>query len=157
MDRRGREQFERGYRAGRDEERRARVEVGGQEARAAMEFLDHARQQIDRGDLRAAWVALGRAETRLATRALPPGAEDEAATGAAVGAIRAARQALRERDADLALARTERAMNLAQRGAMVGRNVPGSALSGAGTPGPGQPLTGGGGRGGRSSGGDPND
>lgn len=142
-DRNAREQFERGYRAGREDERRAGGESGDQEARAAMEFLDYARQQMERGDLRAAWIALGRAEVRFAPRSLPAGA-DEAAAGAAVGAIRAARQALSERDVDLALARTERAINLAERGMIVGRNVPGRMLNGAGEPGAGQPLTGGG-------------
>lgn len=154
LDRHGREQFRRGYRAGREEERRMsagrgdeRRAAGGsenQDYNAAMELLDYAQRQMARGDLRGAWVALGRAETRLATRSLPEGADDEAAAGGAVGAVRAARRALRERDVDLAQARTARAVDLAQKGIAIARNVPGSALAGAGVPGPAEPFTGGG-------------
>lgn len=153
-DRYSREQFRRGYSAGRDDERRMgagrgdeRRSAGGSESQdytAAVELLDHAQRQMARGDLRGAWVALGRAETRLATRALQAGVDDEAAAGGAVGAVRAARRALREREVDLAQARAARAMDLAQRGMAVGRNVPGSALAGAGVPGPAEPFTGGG-------------
>ena len=160
MDRHAREQFLRGYRAGRDHERRASNSGGGgggsQDYGAAMEFLDLAQRRMDQGDLRAAWVALGRAETRLATRSLPEDADDEAAAGGAVGAVRAARQALRERDVDLAQARAARAADLARSGAVVGRNVPGTSLAGAGSPGPGQPLTSGG-RGGQRGGADRDD
>ena len=155
MDRHAREQFLRGYRAGRDHQRRAmesagygseerRASGGSQDHGAAMEFLDLAQRRMDQGDLRAAWVALGRAETRFATRALPEDPDDEAAVGGAVGAIRAARQALRERDVDLAQARAARAADLVRSSAVVGRNVPGASLAGAGVPGPAQPFTGGG-------------
>ena len=137
-----REQFERGYRVGRDDERWSSRGSGTQEVRAAMEFLDYACQQIESGHLRSAWVALGRAETRLASRSLSADSNDEAAAGAAVGGIRAARQALRERNADLAISRTEGAMEIASCGATVGRNVPSSALTGAGSLGPGRPLSG---------------
>lgn len=152
-DRYVREQFRRGYRAGRDDERRASNGDGSadQDYSAAMEFLDLAQRRMDQGDLRAAWTALGRAETRLATRALPQGAEYEAAAGGAVGAVRAARQALRDRDVDLAQARAARAADLVRSGAVVGRNAPGTSLAGAGVPGPAQPFTGGG-RGGSRNG-----
>ncbi len=149
MDRHAREQFWRGYRAGRDDERRELVVVVGrggtrQEYGAAMEFLDFAQRRMDQGDLRGAWVALGRAEARLATRALPEDADHEAAAGGAAGAVRAARQALRERDVDLAQTRAARAMDLAQRGVAIGRNAPGTSLAGAGVPGPAEPFAGGG-------------
>lgn len=150
VDRYAREQFRRGYRAGREDERRAGNSGGSGGAdqdhnyATATEFLDLAQRRMDQGDLRGAWVALGRAESRLAARSLPEGADYEAAAGGAVGAIRAARQALRERDVDLAQARAARAMDLAQRGAAVARNVPGSALAGAGVPGPAEPFAGGG-------------
>ena len=109
-----------------------------------MEFLRLAQRAIDQGALRTAWIALGRAETRLLTRATtaPPG--EQAAQGGAIGAIRSARQALTERDIELANERTERALVLARSGNVVGSNVSGAALTGAGTPGAGQPLTGGG-------------
>jgi hypothetical protein len=158
LDRYSREQFRRGYRAGRQDERRMSAGRGDERRAgrtedqdhyyAAIEFLDYAQRQMDRGDLRGAWAALGRAETRLATRALPEGADDEAAAGGAVGAIRAARRALRDRDMDLAQARTARAMDLAQRGVAVARNVPGATLAGAGVPGPAEPFA----RGGRGNG-----
>ena len=153
-DRYTREQFRRGYRAGREDERRAGTSGGSgaadQDYSAAMEFLDLAQRRMDQGDLRSAWIALGRAETRLATRSLPEDADHEAA-GGAVGAVRAARQALRERDVDLAQARAARAADLVRSGAVVGRNVPGTSLAGAGVPGPAQPFTGGA-RGGSRSG-----
>jgi hypothetical protein len=160
MGRHAREQFWRGYRAGRDDERAALVVVGrgggGQEYGAAMEFLDLAQRRMDQGALRGAWTALGRAESRLATRALPEDADHEAAAGGAIGAIRAARQALRERDVELAQARAARATDLARSGNVVGRSVPGASLAGAGSPEPGQPLTGGG-RGGQRGGSDRDD
>lgn len=157
-DRYSREQFRRGYRAGRDDERRASNGDGSadQDYGAAMEFLDLAQRRMGQGDLRAAWTALGRAETRLAARSLPQDAEYEAAAGGAVGAVRAARQALRDRDVDLAQARAARAADLVRGGAVVGRNVPGASLAGAGVPGPAQPFTGGG-RGGSRSGADRDD
>jgi hypothetical protein len=111
----------------------------------AMEFLRLAQRAIDQGALRTAWVSLGRAETRLLTRATAAPQGEQAAQGGAIGAIRSARQALTERDVELAAERTERAMVLARRGEVVGSNTSGAALTGAGTPGPGQPLTGGGG------------
>jgi hypothetical protein len=111
----------------------------------AMDFLRLAQRSIDQGALRTAWIALGRAETRLLTRVTTAPQGEQAAQGGAIGAIRSARQALTERDVELASERTERAMVLARRGDAVGSNVPGAALTGAGTPGPGQPLTGGGG------------
>lgn len=110
----------------------------------AMDFLRLARHSIDQGELRAAWIALGRAETRLLTRATAAPESEQAAQGGAIGAVRSARQALTERDVELAAERTERAMALARRGDVVGGNASGAALTGAGTPGPGQPLTGGG-------------
>lgn len=161
-DRYTREQFRRGYRAGREDERRASNSGGGSAADqeysygAAMEFLDLAQRRMDQGDLRSAWTALGRAESRLATRSLPDDADHEAAAGGAVGAVRAARQALRERDVDLAQARAARAADLVRSGTVVGRNVPGASLAGAGVPGPAQPFTGGG-RGGSRGGGDRDD
>ncbi len=127
----GRTAYDRGYRMGRDEERRAWSDQD-RESRAGMEYLDIARQRLERGDLRAAWVALGRAETRFATRAVPRGSEQEAATGAAVGAIRDARDAIEDRELDRARGLTQRAMSLASRGMLVGRNVPGSALGAGG-------------------------
>ncbi len=111
----------------------------------AMEFLRLAQRAIDQGALRSAWVALGRAETRLLTRATTAPQGEQAAQGGAIGAIRSARQALTERDVELAAERTERAMVLARRGDAVGSNTSGVALTGAGAPGPGQPLSGGGG------------
>ncbi|MGK7870520.1 hypothetical protein [Falsiroseomonas sp. E2-1-a20] len=139
-----RDPYDYGYQAGRQDERSSGSRSGGMSAsrdqRAAMEFLDHARMQINRGNLREAWVALGQAETRLLTRALPEGSSGEAAQGAAIGAIREARQALRERETDRARARTDRAMNLASRGSVVGSNVPGWRMDGAGERGPGQPM-----------------
>lgn len=110
----------------------------------AMDFLRLAQRAIDQGAHRTAWIALGRAETRLLTRATTAPAGEQAAQGGAVGAIRSARQALAERDIDLANERTERAMVLARRDMAVGSNTSGAGLTGAGTPGPGQPLTGGG-------------
>ncbi len=110
----------------------------------AREFLRLAQRSIDRGALRTTWIALGRAETRLLTRVTTAPQGEQAAQGGAIGAIRSARQALTERDVELAAERTERAMALARRGDAVGSNVSGAALTGAGTPGPGQPLTGGG-------------
>lgn len=158
-DRHAREQFRRGYRAGRDDERRASSSGGADQDHsygAAMEFLDLAQRRMDQGDLRAAWIALGRAESRLAARSLPEDADHEGAAGGAVGAVRAARQALRERDVDLAQARAARAADLVRSGAVVGRNVPGASLAGAGVPGPAQPFTGGG-RGGSRGGADRDD
>ncbi len=141
MSRSARDAYDRGYRAGREEERRRRGGDMSQDDRATMEFLDLARREMDRGDLRGAWVALGRAETRLLSRSLPEGSTGEAAAGAAIGAIRAAREALIERDVEFARARTNRAMNLARQDAVVGRNVPGSMLSGAGVSGREQPFS----------------
>lgn len=116
----------------------------------AMEFLRHAQRAIDQGALRNAWVALGRAETRLLTRATTAPQGEQAAQGGAIGAIRSARQALTERDVELAAERTERAMALARRGDTIGSNTSGASLTGAGTPGPGQPLASGGGTGDQS-------
>jgi hypothetical protein len=110
----------------------------------AMAFLRLAQRSIDQGALRTAWIALGRAETRLLTRVTAAPQGEQAAQGGAIGAIRSARQALTERDVELAAERTERAVALARRGDAAGSNVSGAALTGAGTPGPGQPLTGGG-------------
>ncbi|MBU8536605.1 hypothetical protein [Falsiroseomonas tokyonensis] len=139
-----RDAYDYGYRAGREDERNAGQLSSGmasnRELRAAMEFLDNARMQINRGNLREAWVALGQAETRLLTRSLPEGSSGEAATGAAIGAIREARQALREREVDRARSRTARAMELASSGQIVGRNTAGWRLEGAGQRGEGQPL-----------------
>ncbi|HEV7265205.1 MAG TPA: hypothetical protein VGN83_09830 [Falsiroseomonas sp.] len=113
----------------------------------ALEFLRLAELAMEHGALRTAWVALGRAETRLLTRVsmAPPG--ERAATGDAVGAIRAAREALIEREVRFAHQLTRRAIALARSGDAIGRTVPGAALSGAGLAGPAQPLTGGGVRG----------
>lgn len=127
----GRTAYDRGYRMGRDDERRAWSDQDS-DARAGMEYLDIARQRLERGDLRAAWVALGRAETRFVTRAVPRGSQQEAATGAAVGAIRDAREAIEDRQIDRARGLTQRALSLASRGMLVGRNVPGSALGAGG-------------------------
>jgi len=127
----GREAYDRGYRMGRDEERRAWSDQD-RDQRAGMEYLDIARQRLDSGDLRAAWVALGRAETRFLTRALPRGSQQEAASGAAIGAIRQARDAIENRDIDQARGLTRRAEVLADRGRLIGRNVPGSALGAGG-------------------------
>ena len=113
----------------------------------AMEFLRLAQRAIDQGALRTAWVALGRAETRLLTRATTAPQGEQAAQGGAIGAIRSARQALTERDVELAAERTERATALARRGDAVGSNVSGAALTGAGPPGPAGPMDGGGGGG----------
>ncbi|NKC29726.1 hypothetical protein [Falsiroseomonas selenitidurans] len=141
--RQGIDAFDDGYRAGREDERRWRDRSSGmseaRNERAAMEFLDHARMQIDRGNLREAWVALGQAETRLLTRAVPEGSAGEAATGAAIGAIRSARRALEDREADRARWRTARAMELAARGQVVGSNTAGSRVNPAGEGGRGQP------------------
>jgi hypothetical protein len=127
----GRTAYDRGYRMGRDDERRAWSDQD-RDVSAGLEYLDIARQRLDRGDLRAAWVALGRAETRFITRAIPRGTRQEAATGAAVGAIRDARDAIEDRQIDRARTLTDRAMSLANRGMLVGRNVPGSALGAGG-------------------------
>ena len=110
----------------------------------AMEFLRLAQRAIDHGALRTAWISLGRAETRLLTRATAAPQGEQAAQGGAIGAIRSARQALTERDVELATERTERAMVLARRGDAVASSTSGVDLTGAGTPGPGQPLAGGG-------------
>lgn len=108
----------------------------------AMEFLRLAQRATDEGELRTAWLALGRAETRLLSRVTTAPQGEQAAAGGAIGAIRSARQALTERDVDLASERVERAMVLARSGNAVGANVPGAALTGAGIPGPAQPLAG---------------
>ncbi|GAA0566317.1 hypothetical protein GCM10009416_00330 [Craurococcus roseus] len=136
--------------AARQALQQARRAMEGDDASAvlpgeAMEFLRLAQRSIDQGALRTAWIALGRAETRLLTRVAAAPQGEQAAQGGAIGAIRSARQALTERDVELAAERTERAMALARRGDAVGSNAPGAALTGAGAPGPGQPLTGGGG------------
>lgn len=110
----------------------------------AIEFLRLAQRSMGQGALRSAWIALGRAETRLLTRVTTASQGEQAAQGGAIGAIRSARQALTERDLELAAERTERAMAMARRGDVIGNNVPGADLTGAGTPGPGQPLTDGG-------------
>ncbi|HEV7266996.1 MAG TPA: hypothetical protein VGN83_19100 [Falsiroseomonas sp.] len=139
-----REAYGYGYRAGREDERsagqRSAAMASSRDQRAAMEFLDNARLQINRGNLREAWVALGQAETRLLTRALPEGSSGEAATGAAIGAIREARQALRDREVSRARSRTAEAMDLASSGRIVGRNTAGRQLDGAGRRGEGQPM-----------------
>lgn len=108
----------------------------------AMDFLRLAQRATDQGALRTAWLALGRAETRLLTRVTTAPQGEQAASGGAIGPIRSARQALTERDIDLASERIERAMALAQNGNAVGSNVSGAGLTGAGIPGPAQPLTG---------------
>jgi hypothetical protein len=107
-----------------------------------MEYLDLARRRIASGDLREAWIALGRAETRLLTRATSAPEDEQAATGGAIGAIRQARRALEDRRMGLARERVERAETLVDRGRVIGSTVGGRRLSGAGAPGPGQPLTG---------------
>ncbi len=58
----------------------------------AMEFLRLAQRSIDQGALRTAWIALGRAETRLLTRVTTAPQGEQAAQGGAIGAIRSARQ-----------------------------------------------------------------
>ena len=136
--------------AARQALQQARRAMDGDDASAdlrgdAMEFLRLAQRAIDQGALRTAWIALGRAETRLLTRATTAPQGEQAAQGGAIGAIRSARQALTERDVELAAERTERAMVLARRGDAVGSNTSGVSLTGAGAPGPGQPLSGGGG------------
>jgi hypothetical protein len=149
FERSGRESFERGYEAGRRDERMLRDrDVRDQAMRDremnraaftdARDELATARREIERGDLRDAWVALGRAETRLVTRVLGQESEQRAATGGAVGAIREARSALRARDTDRALALTARAQELVREGFFIGENVSGGMLSGAGEPGAGQ-------------------
>lgn len=147
-----RDAFERGYRQGRDEERMSRGgtaredmardwQDGRRSYGEARDQLDSARRQIERGDLRAAWVALGRAETRLITRATGRGADGElAAAGGAVGAIRDARQALANGARDRALDRVEMAQSLVRRGYIIGETVSGSRLSGAGSAGQGTPF-----------------
>ena len=117
----------------------------------AVEFLRLAQRSIDQGALRTAWIALGRAETRLLTRVTTAPQGEQAAQGGAIGAIRSARQALTEREVELAAERTERAMALERRGDAVGSNVSGAALTGAGAPSPGQSLTGGGAAGDQAS------
>lgn len=107
-----------------------------------MDFLRLAQRATDQGALRTAWLALGRAETRLLSRVTTAPQGEQAAAGGAIGAIRSARQALTERDVDLASERIERAMVLARGGNAVGANVSGAALTGAGIPGPAQPPTG---------------
>jgi len=161
-----RDEHERGYRTGRAEERlmrdpafRERVARDRMEGRAtygqARDLLDMAQREIDRGNLRDAWVALGRAETRLITRAGRGTRDEQAATGGAVGAIRDAREALMDGNRGRAMDLTDRAQALVQRGNIIGEAVSGRLLSGAGIPGPEQPFTGGsdGGMGGRMGGG----
>lgn len=106
----------------------------------AMELLRAGQASIARGELREAWEVLGRAETRLLTRATPAPQGEQAAAGGAIGAIRSARQALNDRNADAARERTQQAISMVQSGNIVGANVPGGNLSGAGIPGPAQPL-----------------
>jgi hypothetical protein len=151
-DRWNRGAYDRGYQQGRAEERmmrdrsmRDQVMRDREESRMiyseARNYLDVARRQIERGDLRAAWVALGRAETRLITRAAGRGAQGEqAAAGGAIGAIREARGALENRNADRAMDLVQTAENRVQRGLIIGETVSGRLLSGAGFPGEGQPL-----------------
>ncbi|PWS35066.1 hypothetical protein DFH01_22355 [Falsiroseomonas bella] len=151
FDRAYRENFNRGYQAGMNDERMARErydrdramrdrDMGGM-GRAtfdeARDYLGTARRQIDQGDLRSAWVSLGRAETRLVTRVDGRDQGGQAVTGGAVGAIREARQALRARDADRAEDLTRRAEALVRRG-YIGETVSGNMLSGAGEPGMGR-------------------
>ncbi|WP_372624042.1 hypothetical protein [Falsiroseomonas sp.] len=161
-------EYDRGRRMGREDERMGRERAaGGQfdrdrymrdqmmrdrmESRAtygaARDYLDEARRQMDRGDLRAAWVALGRAETRLITRAGRGFGDEQAAAGGAVGAIRAARDALQNRNTDRAMNLADRAEALVQRGYIIGETVSGRRLSGAGYPGERQPFMGGNGSG----------
>jgi len=141
-----------GYDAGRQDERMNRDrDVNRQrhdrmarevmrEQRTAMEILDNARMQIRRGNSREAWVALGMAETRLLSRVVPRGRSGQAATGAAIGAIRDARQALVQNDNWRARMRTARAMDLVASGAIIGRNLSGDRLEPAGRAGVGLPF-----------------
>ncbi|MGE0221651.1 MAG: hypothetical protein AB7S57_00215 [Acetobacteraceae bacterium] len=108
---------------------------------SALGYLQRADQMMDRGSYRDAWIALGRAETRLLTRAGAPNQGNEGATGGAVGAIRDARQALKDRDFAYAQERTERAIALADRGYAIGSYVQGNELTPAGRRGPDSPLT----------------
>jgi tetratricopeptide (TPR) repeat protein len=125
-------QYERGYRMGREDERRAREQASLRQYDQAMEYLDQARRQIRNGELREAWVALGRAETRLLTRVATADRDEQAATGGAIGAIREARRALEDQRPGHARDRVARAETLVERGRVIGATVPGARLSSPG-------------------------
>lgn len=132
--------YDRGYFAGRNDERMAGQanERGRREWFAegrgtyteARDYLDQARRQINQDDFRDAWLSLGRAETRLLTRATSANAGEQAAAGGAVGAIRQARQALENRNPNLAMDLTQQAWNMVRQGYIIGENVAGSSVTG---------------------------
>jgi hypothetical protein len=126
-------QYDRGYRMGRDDERRARAV--SREYSEALEYLDLARSQIGDRDLRDAWVTLGRAETRLLTRATTASQGEQAARGGAIGAIRDARRALQDGATGHARNQIGRAEALVRRGQVVGMTASGGNIRGAGVPG----------------------
>ena len=135
------DQYERGYRMGRDDERRARDQDARRGYGTASQLLDEARREIDNGNLRDAWITLGHAETNILNRAATRG--DQAAAEGAIGAIRDARRAVQDREAWLARDRIQRAETLVERGRLVGARVSGEELAGAGVPGPAGPMAGG--------------